>query len=403
MTTTTFVDGTTPVVASWLNDVNSGVYKAASATTGTVDRLAVDKFKESISVKDFGASGLGVIDATTAFTAAAAASNDVVVPAGTYLLNTTPTMGASTIRILKGATLTGAGAAGLPIANGTGIQTVQANSSGTDFALAYYRREANHTGGTAGYVNSGIRLDHNVGANVTDYEWGITTVMNNSATAGNNVALYGQGNRQTSSTGPTWAGVMEARETVPIANPTTGLVGLEVDVRSNGLDSNFNRIGVDVVCARHNASGAGTQTGYGIRVQNLSDASSTVVIGVGIVANACTIGFDTSSAIIGTSALRMAAGQKISFDANSTNQFYYDSTGTPGLAYRASNSDKVKLQSDGSILLSGTNALQIKGLVNSGAATPTLGTNKPGANGAPATWISVFIDGTQYWMPVWGN
>ncbi len=85
MTTTTFVDGTTPVVASWLNDVNTAVYNAVSGTSGVIARTNLAKFKESISVKDFGAVGDGTTDDSAAFTAAlASVASLVYIPAGTY-------------------------------------------------------------------------------------------------------------------------------------------------------------------------------------------------------------------------------------------------------------------------------------------------------------------------------
>jgi len=61
------------------------------------------------NVKDFGAVGDGVTDDAAAFTDAAAASSGTVhVPAGTYLLNSSPT-GTVTWLLMDGATTTGAG------------------------------------------------------------------------------------------------------------------------------------------------------------------------------------------------------------------------------------------------------------------------------------------------------
>ena len=65
MADTTFVDGATPVVAAWLNDVNDEVYSRAS-------------------VKRFGAVGDGVTDDTAAFNAALAACGIAYAPSGTY-------------------------------------------------------------------------------------------------------------------------------------------------------------------------------------------------------------------------------------------------------------------------------------------------------------------------------
>lgn len=55
--------------------------------TGAVERLASEKLKEWVSVKDFGAVGDGVTDDTTAFVQAIATGKLVQVPAGTYVLS----------------------------------------------------------------------------------------------------------------------------------------------------------------------------------------------------------------------------------------------------------------------------------------------------------------------------
>lgn len=69
MADTTFVPGT--VVASpWLNDVNTLTYRFNQLTVGAVNRTAVSKLRESVSVKDFGAVCDGVTDDTAKIQAA---------------------------------------------------------------------------------------------------------------------------------------------------------------------------------------------------------------------------------------------------------------------------------------------------------------------------------------------
>lgn len=66
---------------------------AASSTSyvpsgaGAVTRSVQDKLREYVSVKDFGAVGDGVTNDTAAFTAAQAASDRIIIPPGTYLLD----------------------------------------------------------------------------------------------------------------------------------------------------------------------------------------------------------------------------------------------------------------------------------------------------------------------------
>jgi len=74
MASTTFVDRRTPIMASWLNDVNSVVYNSPA------------------NVKMYGAVGDGATDDTTAIQAAIDASRMVYFPAGTYLVTSTLTV-----------------------------------------------------------------------------------------------------------------------------------------------------------------------------------------------------------------------------------------------------------------------------------------------------------------------
>jgi hypothetical protein len=61
-----------------------------SATVRTVD----SKLKDTVSVKDFGAVGDGVVNDTAAFVAALAASDSVFVPIGSYVISSTITIAA---------------------------------------------------------------------------------------------------------------------------------------------------------------------------------------------------------------------------------------------------------------------------------------------------------------------
>jgi len=74
------------------------------AGTGAVERLASEKLKEWVSVKDFGAVGDGVADDTAAIQAAvnaakAAGGGTVHIPAGTYVTTSTITIDGSGVQI----------------------------------------------------------------------------------------------------------------------------------------------------------------------------------------------------------------------------------------------------------------------------------------------------------------
>lgn len=113
----------------------------------------------------------------------------------------------------------------------------QFTGTATDVASQSLTRTANYTGGQPGYVNGAVRDTDTVGPAATAFEWTLTSILNNSANAGENVAIYAQGNG--SGAGPTWAMVAEA-----YARGAGTIVGLEVDAGRNnpGL-----AVGIDVV------------------------------------------------------------------------------------------------------------------------------------------------------------
>jgi hypothetical protein len=211
---------------------------------------------------------------------------------------------------------------------------------------ALFLKTSNYTGGTVGFVNPTFFVEANVANCGNNYEWGILSVMNNSSATGQNVAVYGQGNRQLTTAGATWGGVMEVREVVALNNPTHGLVGLEVDNRSNGTDSSGNRIGIDVVAARFNTSGAATTVTYGVRVQNNADATVAITNAFSVVANNVGFAFDCANATVTSASLRMASQVPIQFDAAGVNQLLYD---TVGLTYKVSGTAETRLLPSGGL------------------------------------------------------
>lgn len=229
-------------------------------------------------------------------------------------------------------------------------QTILPSSSPDQFALRYYRRNANHTGGTVGYTSSGLRVDSYVSSGVTNYEWAGLFLLDNSAAAGENVASYSKAIKR--STGPTWAGTLEAVDATGSANPSTGLVGAEIDIRANGTDNNNVRVGCDVVITRQLSSGSPTgaamEAGWGFRVQTGGDASAVVKVGYGFY-NGTTVvtGFDTSIANITGDAFKMATGQFFAFDATSQHRLRYQSS--VGITYAVAGTDTHSLRQDGTI------------------------------------------------------
>jgi hypothetical protein len=80
---------TIEVLAWGVNDIGAttaNLVTYTSAGTGAVATTVQDKLRESVSVKDFGAVGDGIVNDTIAFNLAIATGNKVIVPAGTYLV-----------------------------------------------------------------------------------------------------------------------------------------------------------------------------------------------------------------------------------------------------------------------------------------------------------------------------
>lgn len=355
-----------------------------------ISRTVQDKLRERLSVADRGTD-------SAAFTAAAAAASQFYVPVAAYTVASTPTFSNNFVQVDAGATFSGAAAYTLGVADNCGPQLTHLGTVADQFATQYIRRNASHTGGTDGFVSCGLRVDTYVtNTGNMNYEWALMGRVDSLSSNGQNVGVVGQALRR--GTGPVWGMVAEANDVTGLANPTTGMVGIEVDCRANGADTNSQRLGIDVVINRYDTGGALNTVGYGVRIQDGGDVGckATIAFSVNCTADA---GFDTSAATINQAAYKMAAGQAISFDANATKLLLYTAG---GLAYKVSTVTKAKFNDTGSLSLVGANQFEFIPTSTSGGQTPTMGTNKPGTTGgAPSGWMSVTVDGVARVMPFW--
>lgn len=247
--------------------------------------------------------------------------SNIIFPSGAWVISSLPTIPASTLlTALPGATFSGTGASllGLSVGSPANNQIVDFNPAVGQLATFNIFKNPHYTGGTPGFTPATLRIQTNVGANVADYEWGFLSILNNSATGGQNVAIYGQGNKLTGA-GPTWAGVFEVQDKSGAANPTTGMVAVEIDCRASGTDSNSLRVGLDLVCSRYPYnSGIAATIGYGYRVGSFGDASVTIGIGYSVLNTTCNVAFDCSNATIISGSLRMAQNVPVLFDVTGT-------------------------------------------------------------------------------------
>lgn len=177
-----------------------------------------------------------------------------------------------------------------------------------------------YTGGTAGNVNSTLHAGTTVSAGVADFIWGTLSILNNNATAGENVAIYGQAFKN--STGATWAGVFEAEDTTDTANPTGGMTGVEIDIQGTGGDSHASRIGLDIVIFKR--AGAACEVGTGIRIGPFGDdsANGSFIKGIDF-RQTFNYGIDFLNAVCTLGAIRLGTDGAILMDDSSNVLFAY--------------------------------------------------------------------------------
>lgn len=368
------------------------------AGAGAVSATVQAKLREIVSVKDFGAVGDGVTDDTAAFLAAYSVTSvggRIVVPGpGPYIVSP-PAYAKHVVWDVSFDTSTNLALLDLP---GTVLSThgsavmMRRRAPGSEYATLRTDRLANYLGGTPGTVSATVRSYTEVGPDVANFEWCLLAVLDNNATAGENVAGYFQANKK--STGPTWGLVSEVRETQGSAG---ACVGLELDVFANGSANSSNRIGIDIVAGKA-VAGETARIGAAIRVtpQNCDNSNATFVRGIVFNGMYGSI-FDSQAATIeaGGHAIKLASGQAIGFASDNTKNLSY----TAGaLRYYNGATEMFRITDDGSIALPG--ALRFNGSGNT--STSAVGGAASALPAAPSGYLRVFIDGVTYKVPYYG-
>lgn len=230
----------------------------------TLDARAEDV----VTVRDFGA-GTDTAAFQAAINALPAAGGSILVPPGDYsgvVPGSLSLGGRSVVWSARGATLP----SGMPgtvkaVDGGAELTVGQAahrhNGTATDGHSVLVTRTASYTGGTPGYVNAAHRTQVTVGGGAAAYEWGVLSVMDNSAPAGETVAVYAQSLKR--STGPTWSFCGELRDS---SNSSTPAVGIEQAINTQGPDTNGVRVVADLIAAKYDDAGADAEVTYGCRV-----------------------------------------------------------------------------------------------------------------------------------------
>ncbi len=295
--------------------------------------------------------------------------------------------------------------------------TATATDGNTKAPINTLRDASAVSGGTVGYVNPNIWARTITGATETSFEWTIIGIVDNYSAAGENVGVYGQGNKR--STGPTWGIVSEARDYTQTANPTAGLIGIEAGIFANGTDTGLNRVGVDISVGKGVSGGTINTTSYGLRIAptNIDLTQGQLTNGITLQGNMTVgvqvsssgtwgiqmsgtygVGIDLGTSTNSTSAIRIKNNENIAFDASSVYRLRHDSIGAiPGLVYSVSGVDKVLFSDAGNVVLGDT--ISWTNTYASSSATA-------GASGSlPATvagYLRVNIAGTDVKLPYYG-
>lgn len=212
---------------------------------------------------------------------------------------------------------------------------------------------------TPGFVNGALRVESiagQTGSNGGSYEWGITSNMTVNATdASQNVAIYGRTVKAVSRTGGTWAGCLEVKDTT---NGQTGaIIGLEVDLKANGANGNFNRVGIDVVSVNSAVEDGGTGTAptitYGVRVgpQNGDSNNGGYSVGYAVTANV--------DPDVATNTMTCATGFMV--NANGTRGFWDRGTKDAGVVLSGTYAlGAITIPANQYITLNGTNTIKFR-------------------------------------------
>ena len=311
-------------------------------------------------------------DDTAAFKAAyiaAPAGSTIYVPFGVTLLQAPGTWGVSLTKrvkwIVDGTTLVD----GTPLASAipsgknpvaftlpglvvgntaAGAEVSLAGSFSTDFAVQHSSYIVNHVGGSVGSVIANARTDTLIYNSPNNYVWGgldrlVWTGLQtpSASTPAQHVGRYVQSIRQTIGTNSSgaplpqpqiWAACLEMRDTTgQPSSMSNATLTVEMDFIANGLDDGNNRQIQSLVVQQNDPSGAPVEVGtiIGVYLAGGSSGRTKNVFNVGIPFNNAILNTTYATQLAGGSAIRLAAGHTISFEASGNNYLVYDSgTGT---------------------------------------------------------------------------
>lgn len=212
-----------------------------------------------------------------------------------------------------------------------GIGFSRTPTSATDGNNVLITRDANFTGGSAGFFNTALNVGCRAGAGITSYEvCGLFQLDNHGTLADGalNVALYAQARRVAGATGGTWATTFEAIDRYGGGSATNPILAMELDLRANGPDPGTNRGILQLVGTKDDTGGAtptiqfalkiGIESGFGIGAEYEQ--------GIAFIGGPYVVGIDMRAAdSYGSAAIWLQDDAPIIWDTAGTSKQFYSS------------------------------------------------------------------------------
>lgn len=374
-----------------------------------------------VSVLDYGADNTGATDCADAFKQAMSKNEFVHVPKGVYAINSEVDWEKYKCVLYKhpDASVIGLYCDGLSdlVTKDLGIVHRTGKDFERDLNTLFVGRYADYNGGDT--VCSAIKGYTKVSQPAcTNFEWAIIGQLDNYSNSGENCGGYFQGNKY--GDGHTFGCVAEARQGTLKENPTSGLVGLEVDVSADGTDDNYNRVGIDLWCRPHLGTATSqNQWGYGIRLNSQNGLIHKGIHFNGIYA----IGIDLSEGTYIHQAIKLGDGKGIDFNSSG---YVLKSNASDGIMAGLYYGDNIAIGGTGNLLTlrnpstmnnridvadsrisfytDGANTVTIanSGIVITGANTVQYtGKVDSSAHSEPGPHLEVKIDGSTYYLPLY--
>lgn len=254
-------------------------------------------------------------------------------------------------------------------------------------------RVPTYTGGTPSNLYAALRLNNFPSANITDNEWSIVGVTQNSATAGQNGGAFFSGQRMVAGGGPTWGMNALCQDTTGTATPASGAlcIGTEVDVQANGgPDTNVTRVILALYGGKFTGGGATPTISKAIDIgaQNATLANATFTHGIFFNVATYTDLINVSASASSTNGIDLSAGA-------------FSGSPFKSQGFTVTSGGSVQIAAGQTISLNASTSLD--GTFTTGTTAPVLTANKPGATTSIGTWLKVVISGSTFWVPAWSN